>query len=104
MSTSKKSAPARKGGGAKTLKFRGVELKVPAKIPGTFGYDFGEVQRLGMEGDPAVVGAVQQLLVSVFGEDELKKVRPKVKGINDPWQIELLTALVGVDGLDWGEA
>lgn len=105
--TSKRAGSSKSGAGSrasKTFTFRGVKLTKPKEIPDTFGFDYGEVQMLAQAEDAAVVGAMQGLLASILGEEELRKVRSVVKGLGDPWQADLLKAIVELDGLDWGEA
>lgn len=118
MSTAAKSAASRKGSGARAAKaaqtngkpqtsftFRGVEMPIP-EIPDSIAFDLADIQIRGEEEDgQGALIAVHRLLESIFGRDELRKVRPTIKGVEDAWQNELLSqALDAAKELDAGEA
>lgn len=110
MSAQTKRAATRKGGGssssngAKTFKFRGVALTLPKEIPGTLGFDIGDIQLRAEEGDvDYVIAHTQRLLEDLITRDELIKVRPTVKGVDDAWQTDLLTTVLKAVG-DAGES
>lgn len=78
---------------------------MPAKVPDTIGFDLGDIQLRAEQGDEvSALAGVQGLLEEMLGREELRKVRPTVKGIGDPWQKDLLEKVLGLDGLDLGEA
>lgn len=104
VSTTKR-APARKTGGgssaSKTFSFRGIKLPAPTKVPDTLAFDLGDIQLRAEEGDMSVVlGRIQGILEEMLGREELVKVRGVVKGLDDPWQKELLEKVIELAGGD----
>jgi hypothetical protein len=74
---SKKAAAARgeKTDDPKTIEFRGLELVVPAKVPGTLLWDFNEV----LAGDERSLTGIINLIGSLVGAEQNQAVRSKVQ-------------------------
>lgn len=117
MTQTKKStaAASRKGAAARAEKakgkkqvefeFRGQKLSGPADLPGTFDFDLGDLQIRAEAGeDTAWLIGVHRLVESVIGRDQMLKVRTTIKNPSDPWQRDLLEALLGAYGSNAGEA
>lgn len=111
MSAQTKRAATRKGGGSSSSKtghkkqvdFRGITL-VFEEVPGNAGKTFGKVMSRMRRGDGLEGTALAyDLLEGIFGEEELDKIDPVLKGMNDPWQIELLNAALEAEGGEPGE-
>lgn len=87
------------------FEFRGVELIGPAELPGTIGFDLGDIQVRALEESGAgTIGVLQRLIEGILGRAELLKVRATIKGLGDPWQEDLLSAILEAYGAEAGEA
>ena len=107
MTASKRGAGPKAGASraSKTFKFRGVALETPKKLPDSISFDLGDIQLRAQEDDSAgALAAMQGLLEDIIGREELRKVRPAIKGLADPWQKDLLEAVLALEGLGLGEA
>lgn len=110
-STPRKAAPSKKGAAArsekngkpKTVNFRGLKLKLPAKLPGTILFDLADLEsgndlRGTMEFLKSLVGAEQyQAIRNKVAEDEI--------GIDevDTVLLSLMESILESSGLSQGE-
>ncbi len=78
----KRGAVARSEGKKKTIRFRGIDLTLPAKLPGEvlFAID-----------DQNVTGALRTIL----GDEETTRVRSKVSDLDLDETVAVLSELVG---------
>lgn len=102
---SKKAAAARAetNDEPKTVNFRGIELKLPAKLPGTVLFDVADIDA-GRD-----LRGTMEFLKSLIGEGQYEQIREKVRadGIAlDEVEGELIKLIEGVldaSGLGQGE-
>ena len=66
------AARAEKKGDAKTVDFRGLELKLPATLPGTLIFDFADIES-GNE-----LRGTMEFLKSLVGAEQYQAIRNKV--------------------------
>lgn len=89
----------------KKFTFRGLKLEGPSELPGTLDFDLGDLQLQAESGEEsdALVG-MQRLLQSILGREQLLEIRKEIKGLDDPWQRDLLQATLAAYGTESGEA
>ena len=101
----KKAAAARgeKAGKSKTIDFRGLELKLPAKLPGTLIFDLADIET-GND-----LRGTMEFLKSLVGPEQYQAIRNKVAEEQISFDevekvlVGLLEDIVGTSGLDLGE-
>jgi hypothetical protein len=113
MSTSK-SAASRKGGGAsaakaerngkRTMDFEGLEVALPAKLPGSFSYRFAKITRME-ESQQLASGELYALVVKIIGEEQFDKVADHVDETDsETGLVDFLLQVLSQYGLEAGES
>lgn len=85
MARSSAAAPAKRGAAARaarkngdlSVKFHGVDVSFPAKLPGTVAFDLGEIELRESAGESAL-GPMLGLLKSIIGDVQLYKIRTAI--------------------------
>lgn len=99
------AARAERSGKPKSLTFRRQKLEIPAELPPAFAYDFGQAQMYADKGDEErVLSILHRLLSDVFGEQMDGVIRGLIRGIDDPWETELIRAVLSAYGMESGKS
>lgn len=99
------AAAAEKSGEPRSITWRGLNLTLPATLPGTLYFDLA-----ALEDESASLAAQMRLLTGLIGDDQLRQVRDKVAadgiGFDEVADaiVELMDDVLGAYGLDQGEA
>jgi hypothetical protein len=122
MPTTEKTAPRKRGavarsetnGKAKTIRLstapvKGMELIGPSTLPGTFSWDFAEMQSRIREDDAFALGTLYRLIVSLIGEEQAEQIRAKLKASSNgaggaDVMVGVLNDIIAAYGTEPGES